>query len=295
MQDPTQKRGDVSHDACELAFDEFSRVIGFELQSQAMGLAAHTDAKGKCWHPSCARPAHHDGPCIDSCLQRLRPPEGCPDPLEPEMLETLVGHIVASVSVNPGMQVVMRHSFAPALWQPTFVVCIGKDQVRVVTLAFIGGPVMGDRPSSKSTPFILRMITDELVAGAQGHTRGPSRYCVQPAPKSVATIASHVTELADKFRVAKATGNRVCSNNAAKDIPAVPCTVKEMPQPGQKKSFSLQSKTTSPNAGHALMSQRLKPEVSVLADGVSVKALADVLNRQRNGPVASKSRGAVRR
>jgi len=241
-------------------------------------------------------------------LQRLRPPEGCPDPLEPEMLERLVRHIVASVSVNPGMQVVMKHSFPPALWQPTFVVCIGNDQVRVVTLAFIGDPVMGDRPSSKSTPFILRLVTDDLAAGAQGHTRGPSQYSVQPAPMSVATIVLHVTELAGEFCVAKATGNRDSINKAAQDIPAVPgicsssapqmlmpsCDINEMPQPGCEQSKSVQLNTASPRAAQALMSQRLKRQVSVLADGLSVKALTDALNQQSNGVSASKSRSAAR-
>lgn len=309
VQDPTQKHGDVSRAACELAFDDFARVIGFELQAQAMGLAAETVAKGKCWHPCCARPAHHDGPCVDSFLQRLKPPEGCPDPLEPELLEGLARHIVASVSVSPGMQVVMKHSISPALWQPTFVVCIGNDQIRVVTLAFIGGPVMGDRPSSKSTPFILRLVTDDLLAaGAQSDTRGPSQYSVQPAPMSVATMALHVTELADELFVANATGERVSSNKAAKDIPAVPmicsssapqmlmpsCEIKEMPQPGCEKSTSGQLNTASPIAGHVLTSERLKRQVSVLADGLSVKALTQSLNQQSSGLNASKSRGTAR-
>jgi len=227
--------------------------------------------------------------------------------LEPELLESLVRHIVASVSVNPGMQVVMTHSFSPALWQPTFVVCIGNDQVRVVTLAFIGDPVMGDRPSSKSTPFILRLVTDDLAAGAQGHTRGPSQYSVQPAPMSVATIVLHVTELAGEFCVAKATGNRDSINKAAQDIPAVPgicsssaaqmlmpsCDINEMPQPGCEQSNSLPLNIVSPKPGHASTRQCVKRQVSVLADGLSVKALADALNQQSNGLGASKSRGAV--
>jgi len=156
---------------------------------------------------------------MDAFLQRLRWPEGCPDPLEPELLERLVCHIVASVSVNPGMEVVMRNSFSPALWQPIYIVCIGNDQVCVVTLAFIGDPVMGDRPSSKSTPFILRLVTDDLAAAVLGHTRGTSQYSIQPAPLSVATIALHVTELADEFFVAKATGNRVSRKRLPRTYP----------------------------------------------------------------------------
>jgi len=289
VQEPTQKRGDVSQAACERAFDDFASVVGFELQAQATGLRPETDAKRTCWHPSCARPAHHDGPCIDAFLQRLRPPEGCPDPLEPELLEKLVRHIVASISVNPGMQVVMRHSFSPALWQPTFVVCIGNDQVRVVTLAFIGSPVMGDRPSSKSTPFVLRLVTDDLLAtGAQGHTQGPSHYSIQPAPMGVANIALHVTELADDLFVANTTGNRVSSNKVGREITAGPgissSSAPQMPQSGCEQSNSVRLNTASPRGGHALMSQRLKKrQVSVLADGLSVKALTHALNQQSNG------------
>jgi len=300
VQEPTQKRGDVSQAACERAFDDFASVVGFELQAQATGLRPETDAKRTCWHPSCARPAHHDGPCIDAFLQRLRPPEGCPDPLEPELLERLVRHIVASISVNPGMQVVMRHSFSPALWQPTFVVCIGNDQVRVVTLAFVGNPVMGDRPSSKSTPFVLRLVTDNLLAtGAQGHTQGPSQYSILPAPMGVATIALHVTELADELFVANVTGNRVFSNKVGKDITAgpgiPPSSAPKMPQPGCEQSNSVQLNTASPRCGHALMSQRLKQrQVSVLADGLSMKALTHALNQQSNRLNTVKFRGASR-
>mmetsp|Transcript_74179 Transcript_74179/g.143579 ORF Transcript_74179/g.143579 Transcript_74179/m.143579 type:complete len:469 (+) Transcript_74179:65-1471(+) len=294
VQDPTQKIGDVSRAACELAFDEFTRNVGFELQRQALGLAPDSATKGACWHPCCARPAHHDGPCIDSNLQRLQPPEGCPDPLEPEILERLARHIVASVSVNPGMQVVMKHSFSPALWQPTFAVCIGSGQVHVMTLAFIGDPVIGDRPSSKSTPFILRLVTDDLLAAsAQGHTRGPSKYSVQPAPTNAVTMSSHVTEFADEF-LAKATGNLASSSEAAKDIPDVPgicsslelevltpsCEIKEKPQLGCGQSNSLQLNAASPLVGNTLRSQGVKREVSVLADGLSVKAMTDALNNQ---------------
>merc|ERR1712062_57462 len=62
------------------------------------------------------------------------------------------------------MQVVSDNQVPMALWQPIYVVCIGAQQVRVVTVAFVGEPVAGDRPDSKRTPYILRLITNDLVS-----------------------------------------------------------------------------------------------------------------------------------
>ena len=35
--------------------------------------------------------------------------------------------------------------------------------VRVATYSFVGEPAFGDRPDTKSTPFVLRMVTEDLA------------------------------------------------------------------------------------------------------------------------------------
>ena len=39
------------------------------------------------------------------------------------------------------------------------------DQVRVATYAFVGEPVLGDRPDRKHTPFMLKILTPDLLKG----------------------------------------------------------------------------------------------------------------------------------
>ena len=40
---------------------------------------------------------------------------------------------------------------------------LAPGQLRVLTVAFVGGPISGDRPDTKRTPFLLRMIRANLV------------------------------------------------------------------------------------------------------------------------------------
>jgi hypothetical protein len=48
------------------------------------------------------------------------------------------------------------------------VLLLAPGQLRVLTVAFVGGPTSGDRPDTKRTPFLLRMISANLVPGGGG-------------------------------------------------------------------------------------------------------------------------------
>jgi len=303
VRDPAKVPGDVSDKACQLAFDDLVKIIGFELQVQAMGLGTDATAAGACWHPSCVKPARHDGPCVDAFLRRQPLPEGCAEPLEPELLEGLVRRVAASISVIPGMEAVMRHSLSPALWQPSFIICVGSGQVRVLTLAFVGDPVSGDRPSSKSTPFVLRLVTPDLVpAPADAHSPGPTHYCIQNALAGAETVAMQLADLAEELFTASATGewtsitkvdmNLSPAHSVLSPAPLIfstPPETREASQPQVADCMSAPAtrqsripKPRSPSPGPTLAQEMgpraAQPAVSVLADGFSVKAITSAWN-----------------
>jgi len=193
----------------------------------------------------------------------------------------------------------MRHSLSPALWQPSFVICVGSGQVRVVTLAFVGDPVSGDRPSSKSTPFVLRLVTPDLVpVPTDSHSAGLVHYCIQNALEGAETVTMQLAELAEELFSASALGDWTSITKVETNMPPaysivsspapqifiVPPETKEPPQPrvGTARSASptgrqshlAQPRGRSPGPIHGkLVTQTIQPTVSVLADGFSVKAV----------------------
>jgi len=309
VHDPAKVLGDVSHKACEEALDELANIIEFERQAQAMGLSPEVTTAGACWHPGCVRPARHEGPCVDGS-QRLELPEGCEDALTPELLKASTHRVAANICVVPGMQAVMNHELPPALWQPSFVVCVGNGQVRVLTVAFVGEPVCGDRPSSKSTPYVLRLLTDDLV---RAESQGPSRYCVRHALANAPTMALHLADLDAELFEAAETGDWTSITKVAQTRhPSVssertpsagpqqslvtPATGESRElgdsaspepvqmQPAQHRCASPALPSPSPSLQVTLSgSQTPPPEVSILADGLSVKAVTSALNNMSNG------------
>jgi len=191
----------------------------------------------------------------------------------------------------------MRHSLPPALWQPSFIICIGSGQVRVLTLAFVGDPVCGDRPTSKSTPFVLRLVTDNLVpASTDSHSPGSSNYCVRNALAGAETVAMHLADLAEQLFTASATGDWTSITKSEMNSPLA-SSITSSPAPqifitppedeetlqsrGGTKRMSASpdrrqarlEKPRSPSPGQVLVGQHVQPAVSVLADGLSVKAV----------------------
>ena len=58
-----------------------------------------------------------------------------------------------------------RAKLPVSLHQPRYVILLGRSQLRVATYAFVGAPVHGDRPDRKHTPFVLKMLTANLLQG----------------------------------------------------------------------------------------------------------------------------------
>jgi len=126
---------DVNTSACQKIFATLSNTINAELSAQ-IGIASR-----RSW---------------------FRVPRRS----KPQQTEELMKAIATHVSIGPGLQVVQLNGLPPALWQPMYAICVGAGQVRVVTYAFVGGPVVGDRPDRKRTPYILRLVTSDLAAVA---------------------------------------------------------------------------------------------------------------------------------
>jgi len=141
--------GDLSHKTCEAAFGSLTRAVCDELTAQVAlhsGAAAApaTSLRGSLWRQQ------QGGSASNWQLDSLE-------------LRELTRRVATHITVGPGMHVVLQQKLSPVLWQPAFVICVSRSQVRVLTFAFIGEPVTGDRPDRKCTPFILRLLTGNLA------------------------------------------------------------------------------------------------------------------------------------
>lgn len=83
----------------------------------------------------------------------------------------LAARIAAHITVGPAMTLLRTNNVTPqTLFQPRFIIVVGSPPpggptdpiVRVITYAYMGSPVKGDRPDRKHTPFVLKMVTSNL-------------------------------------------------------------------------------------------------------------------------------------
>ena len=73
--------------------------------------------------------------------------------------------VVGHLSVTPALQLALYTKLPVSFHQPCYVILIGRAQVRVATYAFVGEPISGDRPDRKRTPFVLKILTPDLLKG----------------------------------------------------------------------------------------------------------------------------------
>lgn len=127
--------------------------------------------------------------------------------MQPAVLQKLVMLVAAHVSVTPGVDLVMSRGLPPNLWQPIFTICIGDGQVRILTFAFIGEPVTGDRPDRKRTPFCLQIATNDLVRVAEATVRGEPEasqaarvwYSAEAVSESILNTLDFVVSIEDRL------------------------------------------------------------------------------------------------
>jgi len=161
--------GDVGRDARDANFKVLSDAIGVELSAQ--GYSLHVRTVSTVWRTFAC-------PCRRVVIA-------------PGVLQNLVTQVAAHISVGPGLHVAAHCGLPPALWQPVYVVCIGAGQARVLTLAFIGEPVMGDRPEYKRTPFVLQLLTDNLLTNVGRRAANVVHYEGQHVSEGARTTLEH--------------------------------------------------------------------------------------------------------
>jgi hypothetical protein len=109
--------------------------------------------------------------------------------LSTEALETLCSRVIEHMTVSPGIKLVTEFEVSPSLLQPKFILLIDSTKVRVVTYMFIGEPIKGDRPDRKYTPYILTILTDDLLERTV-HLKPPP-----PVSKPAESIAAVVEKI----------------------------------------------------------------------------------------------------
>ena len=139
-----------------------------------------------------------------------------------EAVDLCCQRVLANLTVTPAMNLVIESGCAPAVYQPRFVVLCGSGQLRVLTVAFIGEPARGDRPDTKCTPFMLRMLSPNLIptddehadddgddgddsgaggSGAAADCRGPPEgvpppFAMRPEPQELAQLMTQTSNRA---------------------------------------------------------------------------------------------------
>mmetsp|Transcript_14888 Transcript_14888/g.27935 ORF Transcript_14888/g.27935 Transcript_14888/m.27935 type:complete len:443 (+) Transcript_14888:31-1359(+) len=177
--------GEVSTASCNAALDALANAICQELIDQGYGLDQDGVATELLLRRGTLGVAADFDDAVD--LDHVRRHK-----INEEALRRMAEECAVNLSVSPGMQLVVERGLPPVLHQPTFVICIGGGQVRVLTFAFVGEPVTGDRPDRKRTPFAIRLATDEL--GAMSRSRKDQKDQGDGASASKLRYASHAVD-----------------------------------------------------------------------------------------------------
>lgn len=159
---PCEGSGDLSREALDKAVEQLSHALAVELFAQNSG-----EERGSVKTASALAPA------------------------EQERLRQLTWRVAAHLTMNLGVQLMSKHDLK-GLWQPTFAVCVVNGQVCVMTLAFVGEPVTGDRPCDRRTPFLLRLLTSDLSQGVEPAT---TSFVVRAVGESVKTTADYLASI----------------------------------------------------------------------------------------------------
>lgn len=201
---PAAMAGEAGQESSGSAFKALLWALCDELVSQGYGLSASCAAERL--PPELPRKVGGSGgPPRDPHNSTQGDAATGREQVDLRALWELTRQVIAHISVTPGVHVAERAGLPHALWQPLFLVCVGGGQVRVLTVAFVGGPVVGTRPDSKRTPFVLRLATDDLLpAAAIATTAAPSplatvRYLVEPAAGGARLMLEHVAGVEEEL------------------------------------------------------------------------------------------------
>lgn len=131
--------------------------------------------------------------------------------MKPPNLEDLVDQIMAQTTVNVGIDFASQMALVPMFLQPVFVVMgLGEPlQVRVLTYGFFAEKpqqVVGDRPDSKRSPFVVRLCSP-VVGSSQASPGGKVTISYRAWPVQAATTGQVVSDDAEMLRKAISMGS----------------------------------------------------------------------------------------
>mmetsp|Transcript_51146 Transcript_51146/g.121554 ORF Transcript_51146/g.121554 Transcript_51146/m.121554 type:complete len:253 (+) Transcript_51146:88-846(+) len=90
-----------------------------------------------------------------------------------EDTSALMGRVLATLSVTPGFDFVMRHKVPPMIMQGKYILMVSrKGQVRLAWYAFVTD---SPKPNAVAGPFIVKMVSEDL-ASAERSKRSYTQY-----------------------------------------------------------------------------------------------------------------------
>ena len=131
----------------------------------------------------------------------------------PAQLRALTARVIGNLTVGAAMDALTKHGCLPAMFQNKYVVVVSgassrPESVRVLTYGFVGDTStrpLGDRPDMKYTPFVLRLLTENLLDRSEAERSVAMSYSVSSS--RLADISDEMARDTDRLRYAVRTGD----------------------------------------------------------------------------------------
>ena len=110
-----------------------------------------------------------------------------------EALERVCRRVVYHLTVKASIQVCLAAKlFPPSMYQPRWIVAcsLASQSLRVLTSGFVGAPVSGERPDTKSTPFLMRLASENLLTHELTHEVAFHSVYIPAAVRRAAVVAA---------------------------------------------------------------------------------------------------------
>lgn len=103
--------------------------------------------------------------------------------------------LLTNLTIGPALDFTIAAGFPPRILHQRFVIVVAERSIRVATLGFVGDPVLGKTPAEQRTPFVARLLTENLLGWKEtGVDRGISvHYRVREVAATESTIASCIS------------------------------------------------------------------------------------------------------
>lgn len=126
----------------------------------------------------------------------------------------LFDRIIGSMAIGPGLQLLEKLNLPMQMHQPKRILIVSPRHseevlasVRVLTYGFVGGPATGERPDTKSTPYMLRLLTENLLLGHEAGKGQTIQYSHDVSPAQSKAVDDDIVHDKTAIDAAIATGN----------------------------------------------------------------------------------------